>query len=415
MPQDAREVTMAYWEQSALGDLPSTWDSDGDVVEFLAIDPNWGGIKLGTIDDRNMRRRAWATRQKLPGLPEPTFTMGMYASGSGVTTSNASAAATFALAEMLRNAWCGLHLGYANAIVTPSTTVPEITASQGTNHPAGSFIFSMDSGGIGQFACVASVASDVLTLRTTLDSAAATVGAAIACFPNTRALANRAHASHITHAIHFRGEDTDDNYEVMGVKFNVTGLENTEAGGDASFTFEAMGYDFNDASLSKFNLTGTPQGPAPPIVGHQGTAVRIANVGTASMSDVGAYTFTFTPGIVNNKVPGVMTNGMLGYHGGGYDDTMLEIVVPYDDAWITDFRNQQRKHIMIQVGYQRGDAWGLYLPNAEIAENPERGVSADETAITLRFRALEFPGTTHTEGTDNYELERAKFAVLLAS
>lgn len=415
MPQDAREVTMAYWEQSSLSGLPSTWDTDGNVVEFLAIDPNWSGVKTGVIDNRNMRRRAYATYPALIALPEPTFTMGMYASGSGATTANSSAASTFALAEMLRNAWCGQHLGYASAVVTPSASAPDITVGQGANHPAGAAIFGMDSSSVGQFAIVDNVSTDVLNLRTETDNAIATVGAAIACFPNTRGLGDRTHSSHVTHAIHFRGEDTDDNYEVLGVKFNVTGLENSEAGGDASFTFEAIAYDHNDATLSKFNLTGTPQGPAPPIVGHQGTAVRIANVGTAALTDVGAYSISFTPGISYQRVPGMATNGMLGHKGGGYDETMLEVVVPFDDAWITDFENRQQKHVMVQVGYQRGDAWGIYLPNADIAENPERGVSADETSMTLKFRANEFAGTTHTEGTNNYELERAKFLFLMAA
>jgi hypothetical protein len=141
----------------------------------------------------------------------------------------------------------------------------------------------------------------------------------------------------------------------------------------------------------------------------------MAAVGTAALVDVGAYSFSFTPGVVNAPVPAVVPGGVAGYHSNGQEDTMIEIVVPYDDAWMALFRAQTHQHIMIQVGSLRGDAWGLYFPNAELAEDPERGVSADETAITLRFRAREFTGTTHTEGTDLYELERARFMVLLAA
>lgn len=416
MPQDAREMTMAYFPQATgLDDLPSTWDTDGTVVEFLAIDPDPAGLMTATVENRNMRRRAGAPHQKIIALPDSSASFGVYASGSGVTTAASSAAATFALAEILRVAWSGLHLGFASAVVTPSATAPDITVGQGTNHPAGAAIFAVDSNGVGQFAIVDSVAADVLTLRTETDAAVAVVGSAISCFPNSRGLFDRSHSSHVTHALMFRGEDTDDNYEAIGVKYNVTGLENAESGGDASFTIEVLAREHNDAVISKFDLTGAPQGPAPPIVGHQGTAIRIANVGTVTLVDVGGYSFSFTPGVANAKVPGVTRTGVLGYKGDMSPDTMLEVVVPYDDAWITDFNNGQHKHVMVQVGYQRGDAYAIYLPNAEIAENPERGVSADETTMTLKFRAREFSSSTFTEGTDNYEMERARYFVLLAA
>jgi hypothetical protein len=416
MPQNANEQTLAYFQETTRGTGPADWDVDAAVVEFLAIGPDPSGMSQTTVDNRNLRRRAYATRQKLLGLrSEAQASFGMYLSGSNVTTAASAQAATFPLVEMLRNAWCGVHRGWASAVVTPDTHTVAITVGQGTNHPAGEAIFAVDADGLGQFAIVASVATDDVTLLTDTDNDVATVGAAITCYPNTRGMTNRGHATHIWHSLYFRGEEAEDNYEARGCKINVTGIENGEAGGDASLSMEVMASTFSAETVTRAALTGTPAGPTPPIVGRAGTAVRIANVGTPTLTDVGAYSFSFTPGVAWQRVPGITTEGLLGFNGTGFDATELEIVVPYDESWLADFRAGTRKHIMIQVGSARGDAWALYFPNAELMDDPKRGVSADETAITLRFRALEYPGTTHTDGTANYEMERSKFRLLLAA
>lgn len=416
MPQNARECTCALFVETTFAEGPTDWDVDAGVREFLAIEPDWSGLRESVVENRNNRRRAYAPHAKLPGLrSEGTVSFALYCAGRNTTVANAAQATTDAQCILLQNAWGGLHRGYASAVVDGSTTAPEVTATEGANYPAGSPVFSVDADGIGQFAIVGSVAGDVLTLRTALDAEAATIGAAIGLYPNTRALTNRDHASHTTLALYFRGEHAEDSAIALGVKLNVAGLENAEAGGDASWTIEGMAADFETETAARAALTGAPEAPTGPIVGRAGTAIRIANVGTAALVDVGAYTFTFTPGVANAPVPGMGTQGRLGYHANGQEDTILTITVPYDAAWITDFRAAQHKHVLVQVGNERGDAWGLYLPNAEIAEDPERGVSADETSMTLTFRAREFVGTTHTEGTDNYEMERARFMYLRAA
>lgn len=416
MPQDGRESTLALFVEATFATGPADWDADAGVREFLAIDVDWSGLRETTVENRNNRRRAFAPHAKLPGLrSDGTFSLGLYLAGRNATVANAAQATTDAQSILLRNAWCGLHLGYASAVVTPSTTAPEVTAAAGANFPAGSPVFAVDTDGVGQFAIVGSVAGDVLTLRTTLDAAAQTIGAAVGLFPNTRALTNRDHASHTTLSIYFRGEHDEDSAIALGCKLNVTGLDNAEAGGDPSWTIEGMAADFETETAARADLTGAPEAPTGPIVGRAGTAVRIANVGTAALVDAGAYTFTFNPGVVNAPVPGMGTQGRLGYHANGQEDTILTVTVPYDNSWITDFRNGQHKHVMVQVGTERGDAWAIYLPNAEIAEDPQRGISADETSITITFRAREFVGTTHTEGSDNYEMERARFMYIRAA
>jgi hypothetical protein len=415
MPQTARECTCALFQETTFGEGPTNWDADAAVREFLPIDPDWSELREGVVENRNARRRAFAPYPKLPALRNGTFKFGIYAAGRATTVAAGVQSTTDAHSIMLRNAWGGLRLGYATGVVDDSTTAPEVTAAAGANYPAGSAFFAVDAAGSGQFALVGSVAGDVLTLRTALDNAPASIGAAVALFPHTRALTNRAHASHTTLSLYFRGEHTEDSAIGLGCKLNVTGLENTQAGGDASWAIEGMARDFQTETADRAALTGVPEGPTGPIVGRAGTAVRIANVGTAALVDVGAYTFAFTPGIANAPVPGMGEQGRLGYHSPGTEDTTLTVTVPYDAAWIEDFRAGQHKHVMVQVGDQPGDAYAIYLPNAEIAEDPKRGADADETSMTLVFRAREFAGATHTEGTDNYEMERARFQVWRAA
>lgn len=417
MPQNDQEVTLAYFQQATLAEIPATWDSDGTVVEFLALEPTRDGLGEGVVPNMNSRRRALDTLTHLPALRSGTgWGWKIYASGSQVTTANDAAAATFALADLLRNALAGRHLGFASAVVTPSTTAPDITVGQGANHPAGAAIFGVNTAAAaGEFLVVDSVAVDVLTLRTTATNAVDTVGAVIALFPHTRALPDRNHANNVTHAFLQRGEGTDDDYEILGGKLNVTGMESTEPGADARFVFEGMHTDFNSDGVTHFDLTGTPQGPAGPIVGRSGTAIRIANLGTPALTTLNAHSFTFSPGIVNIQVPGITSNGVLGYAYTPGDDTMLEIVVDYDENFITDFEAQQFKHVMIQVGDQRGDAWAIYFPRCLLMEDPGRLGTSDQTTMTLKLRAHEFQGATHTEGTDNFELENARFLILLCA
>lgn len=416
MPQNDVERTVAHYRQTSLTDLPAggNWDTDATVVEFLAIEVTVDGLGEGTVPNLHHRRRALATPTHLPALRSGSgWGFKLYLSGSQVTTANDSAAATFILPEMLENAWGGLHLGFASLVVAASTTVPEITVGQGVNHPAGAFIFGIDANGVGEFLAVDSVTGDVLTLRTTAANPVASVGAVIANFPHTRALPDGTHPSNTTHAFYVRGEDAGDNYEILGGKLNATGIESNGPGEDAKFIFEGMHTNFNSHAVTRRALTGTPQGPAGPVVGRSGTAIRVAPLGTPAMSVLNAHTFTFASGITATQVPGVGgQQGVLRYAYTPGDETIVEVVVDYDKQQIADFEAQQYFHVMIQVGDVQSDAWGIYLARCILLDDPGRVGTSDQTTMTLRFQAQEFEGTTHTEGTTNFELERARFSVL---
>ena len=416
MPFDAKERTVAMYEQASLDDVPADWDADADVREFLCIEPDVEGVGRAVNPNQNYVRRAYATRPSLLALRNGTFKFGVYLTGNGATTANAAQAATFALAELLRNAWGGMERGYAAAAATPSTTAPIVTATQGANFADGQWIFGVHAAtGRGQFALINEVSTDTLNLRTTLDAVADTCGAVIQCFPNTRALTQRQHAEAVTHAFFVRGEGSDDNFELIGCKLTLSALDALEAGQEPICRFDGMCTDFRKEGVTQPDLDGTPDGPAPITVGTgANSTVRMANLGTAAIADIEAFGVALTPGITQNPVPGWGLEGRLGYHGGGNNETVLEVTVPYDESWIADFENRQEKHVLVQIGHQRGTAVGIYLPRCVIDEDPRRGSTAEETSMVLKLRALEYNGATSLTG-DDLERWAAKVQILLAA
>ena len=416
MPFDANERTVAMWQQTSLESLPADWDADPNVRVFLCTEPNVEGVGRGINPNNNYKRRAFATRPSLRALRNGEFSMGVYLSGLGAVTGSNAQAATFALPELMRNAWGGLLRGYAAGVDTPSTSAPVVTAGHEANLGPGQWVFGVNSAtGRGQFCLIDDIAAQALNLRTHATADIDVAGAVIINYLHTRALTQRHHAGHITHALYVRGEGDDDNFILIGCKLTLSSLDNMEAGQEPVCQFSGMCTDFRKESVTRAALSATPEGPAPITVGTgANTSVRWANVGTPDLTDMEAYAAALTPGVTQNPVSGFGREGRLGYHAGGYDDTVLEVTVPYDEAHIADFEAGTEKHVLVQLGDQQGAAAGLYLPRCVIDEDPRRGNTAEETSMLLKFKALEYEGATALTG-DAYELWRSKVQLLLSA
>lgn len=397
--------TVAYFEETEFGAAPADWDASG--IPFLCIDPDTSDVQQAVNDNQNYVQRPFATRESIHALRNSEFTFGIYATGTGVTTADAAQAATFYLTDFLRVAWGGRTLTYAEAVATPDPVAPTVTAAAGANYTEGQVVMVTLLDGTRRFNVIDDVTGDVLTFRWAEGQNITGIGATALSFIDGPIVTNRQNAGNVTHGLILTGDLSDDTCQLGGCSYSVT-VEGLSSGEEAIFRFAGMCATFDNDGVTQPTLATAPVGVSPATVGSgQSTRVLIGDVDGA-MTDVGAYSVEVTPGIVKQPVQGVGgLEGRHGYQAGGWNDTRVEITVPYAESWLTDFENAQHKQIMIQVGDARGGSFAFFFPNAEIYVDPRRGESQDETAVTLTFRPREYEGATATTGSD-LELWRSK-------
>jgi hypothetical protein len=201
------------------------------------------------------------------------------------------------------------------------------------------------------------------------------------------------------------------------VKLNATAVEGLAPNEAPMISFEGMCLTFpNPTTLTSPDVDVDPEGEAPlaTAVGTS-TSVRIGTLAGA-LSAVEVQSFAFTPGVASQPVGGLTSHGRLGYTlaQGSADAMMLELVVPYSSTWFDDFDADTRKHVLLQIGDQAGEAFGIYFPHMQIAADPRRGVSDDLATIQLSLRPLEDEGATSETG-NQLEQYRSKCVLLMAA
>jgi len=109
-------------------------------------------------------------------------------------------------------------------------------------------------------------------------------------------------------------------------------------------------------------------------------------------------------------------NGYEGVHGhvDNLGETGMEVMVPFDDDYATQYRAQTEKHALIQVGTSVG-AWGVYLPQIEYSQEPARSDEGGLSSATLAFRARENQDSPGGLTGDNLEKFRSPFHILIVA
>lgn len=409
--------TVILQEETTFGTAPAGWNDGSGGLAFLCIEPNVESVGQTAIENQNYRQRSLATREMVHGLRNCTMSFGVYAHGRGGSAVLEAASATTDYQDnLMENAWGGSLLGlHANLEAGSTTTVLNVAAGQGASLLAGSALFICDAGDSnrGRFVVVGSRSTDALTLKIAAPAAAIaaadTGGAVITSYFDTDALKNQNDAGYITHCFFVRGELADDNQEVRGCKLNLTAIEGLTPGEAPILRFEALCATHDNEGLTAPTGYTDPEGDAP-IVTATGsdTFVSIVAYGTPTMVDVECQGFTITPGVISQPVPclgGV--EGRSGYTMTGFDATMIEVVLDYDDAWAIGWEAGTTYHVLVQVGSTAGTAIGWYAPRCEIMEDPKRTVSTDMASVTIKFRCLEDSSTTVATG-NQLELYRSK-------
>lgn len=413
------ERTVVLFEETTFGSPPADWAASGTA--FLCIEPNTEAVQQGSIENGNYRQRAFATREKVPSLRNGTCSFGVYANGRGGTSVGEGSTATSDYqSSLMQNAWGGEWLGlHANIEAGSTATVVNVGAGQGASLLGGSALFMCDTSdnSRGRFVVVLSRSTDALTLKVAVPfgspAATDTGGAVIAHFLNTDALIRQTDADYLTHSLLFFGDLSDDCTQVSGVKLNLTSIEGIAPGEAPVLRFEGLCATHDNEGVTQPTGFDDPDGESPVVTATgSDTYVSIAAYGTEELVDIEAQSVTITPGVSSQPVPCVGgVEGRSGYTATGFDETMVEVVVDFDDSWMTAWESRTQYHLMVQVGSTAGSAIAWYFPRLELAEDPQRTVSTDMATTTLKFRALEDNASTTVTG-NQLEMFRSKILYL---
>lgn len=407
------------------------WNSISNGGEIYVFDVDLSGVKTAMADNKNMKVRPAATFAKYRTLKNCQVPFKMYAfpTGSGNNADVGNPAALLAAQdEIFINAFGGQTRAYAAGLTGGGTvTAPEIDEGDMDSTPDYGWVFHYDdSAGLGRPVAYSTVtdggggSDDTLNLLTGFETLALhdddVLYACVTYEPQWDIMGDYGNAAHYTHAEFYDMEDAEDLYEIRGVKYNIGQITIT-AGEPIEFECVAMAATFTETEdLSAVSL-GTPEG-SPGKVAGQGVATNchIADVGGNIYDDTTQFwdTITITIGVEYEARMGPNAqNGVHGFHPSvsSYDSTTVEITVPYDNAWLTDYRNGQNKHMLIQIGDLPADSRFFYFANLSWDDEPERTDVGGRSAMILRFRAQEtttaLPGNSDAE--DNRV--RAKFVI----
>jgi len=402
MASAGNEHVIRHFEESAFAAGPGDWAASG--VPFLCVEPNFEGLRQASLENGNIRKRAFDPHPTVPGLRNGSASFGLYWHGRGVAdvAAEGANATSFIAPDFVRNAWGGRRLGRCSGVATGTTALISMEAGEGAQYRPGDWMFLVDptDSDRGRFVRVGSVSVDDITPEFAApvdlpDDGSASSGAVIVGYLHTRALINRAHAEHVTHSFLAVREADDDVVEARGAKLTLSGIESLESGGEPILQFEAQTATHDNEGLTRpaDPATGAIQGDSPLVVGQgSDTFVQLGDLG-GDLAPVEAHAVTITPAVTSAPVGGVGgTEGIHGFHGTGFDGTRIEIVVPQDEAYQQEWEDRTRRHILLQVGTVQGRAVGLYLPNVLLAEDPARTTTDDLATTTLVYEAYEFEG-----------------------
>lgn len=416
MPVNAIQRTVALDREDSFGEGIDDWTSlsaNGSMLYVIGL--NTEGLQQAMLEDENIRRRASDERPMFLGLKsESSFSFEMYQHGDPNPSADAGVqGARLGRDDILLNGLGGEYRSYATEMVGGTTTAPTVTEGDLASQEAFSWGFFYDaSAGTGAFRFIAAIVEgsgspDTLTLAPGhplpfTPAAEDPVYAVVSHYPDWDVLEDHANGSHISNTMMLYGRHAEDTFEPRGVAFSVS-LGPIESGTATKWAVSARCATFtNVEDVAQPALTGAPSGQHGPVVGSgQTTICLIGNTGFNLATQQFQGQITVNLGI--ERDPDMGPNGLEGVHGFGiseasYASTSVELTVPFDASWFTDFRANTRKHMLIQVGDQPALSWFIYFPALSWAAEPKRISNNGRVSLTLSFKALEpFPDYSVTD------------------
>jgi len=378
--------TFASIVETTFADTTVVFDLSG--TQFYAFEPDLSGVSQETFDNLNNRPTAFTEHKKVLGLRSGgTFTWAEYLTASGTTAAAGNPAASTVLSDHLLSALGGRTLNYRSVAVSNVGADVTVTTGEGPNFVNGDMVYINDATTGGEWFRVESRAGDVLTLdrAPSFTVSSNDLLAGIQTFCDWFVATTPSESQHKTLALAVKGVDTEDYWELYGVKPQVE-IDELQQNTAPTLRFNGLVTKFEWETLTAATLGGTNEGEAP-LANSTGCSFKfkIAEVGSG-LADVDAYKVQPRFGITYSGVDG--PNGCEGRHafiGSGFDPG-LDVTLEFDDDWATGFRANTIYHALIQIG-NGDDSVSIYYPYLEVSAEPKRS-GEDNVSVDVTFRAL---------------------------
>jgi hypothetical protein len=343
--------------------------------------------------------------------------------GKPTHAAEGAAATAFPLSNMLAAAVGHQDLGYGVGIADAGATPNEIEVDSDPGFVLGDFVYAYDtSAGVGQFYRVTAIAAGppvVLTLDRDLHFTPDAGGAdrlysVIDVYLHQASATQHDHANHKTLQFQVQGEGDEEVWILKGVKPTVT-IENLEAGVPTQVSFAHLVTSYDHETATKAVFSGTESGEAGAVPAIADTSLFLmATKGSPLVSVDQRSAITVNPGVGYDRVMGV--NGYEGVHGhvGNVEAPMLEVMVPFDNSYASEFSALTEKHALIQIGTGT-EAWGVYYPQLSYDSYPVRNDEGGLSGSTLSFFARENQDSPGGLTGDNLEKFRSPFHILIVA
>ena len=411
---------VAFFIETTFAVPPADWSASG--VNIKVIEPDVTGLDIAMIENENIIPRRFAKLEMIEGLKSAsTFSTAIYFTAAGATAAEASQAVATPESDVIRSALGGRRLGWSiGAQGTGAVGAPDLDADPGFT--PGDWVFWYDaSAGTGTYHRIESVGAGpgfAATLLNDLpalpDDANDVAHAVIMHYPDERPMNDANHANNTTLSWFVQGEDAEDRQEMSGCK-PVISVDGITAGTPVKLTLEHAVTTWPETMPAKVAIPGDPSGIAPVVPGTgQATTVLMGDLG-GPLSPVDCRGTIDIE--LNYSWSGVEGNcGTEGVKGYTADEVSagLTLRLRFDDDYLAEFFADQRKHVLIQIGNQPGDSIGIYFPDLEYAESPDRIDEGDQTSSELIFTAHEDPADTTgiADPSDELALRRAPVVLL---
>jgi hypothetical protein len=366
----------------------TTVDFDATGTQFYAFEPDIAGVSQETFENLNNRPTAFNEHQLVRGLRSgSTCTWAEYLTGSGTTATAGNPATATVLSDHLLASLGGRSLNYRTVAVSAVANVVTVSGGEGANFTVGDMVYINDATAGGDWFRVEAIATDDLTLDRTPAFAISSndLLAGIQTYCDWYVATTPSEAQHKTLALAIKGVDTEDYWELYGVKPQVE-IDELQQNTAPTLRFNGLVTKFEWETLTAAALSGTDEGEAP-LANSTGCSFKfkIAQVGT-DLADVDAYKIQPRFGITYSGVDG--PNGCEGRHafiGSGFDPG-LDVTLEFDDDYATGFRAKTLYHALITIG-NGDDSVSIYYPYMEISAEPKRS-GEDNVSVDVTFRAL---------------------------
>lgn len=411
-----------YVETAFVTGGPASWSANGTYT--YVIEPDVSQVMQSQVANENNRLRPFATHQDILTLKNSEYSHGKYAHGSPANAAEAAAAVTFDLSTLVKAALGGMDLGWGIGVASDGNeATDEIQIDSDPGYAVGDYIFAYDtSASSGQFYRILAIdAGPPVTLTLDRDlhfdpdnGGADRIYAVIDCYIHQAAVTQHDHADHKTLQWLVQGEGTEDVYVLKGCKPSLE-IEAITAGEPTRFNFNVLVTTFDMESASKVTFSGNPSGEAGSVPGQaDDTLVLMSDAGGAMASVTARGSITPGVGVAYDRVMG--PNGYEGVHGHvcTLDAPTLEVIVPHDNAYNTEFRAQTEKQCLVQVGTGVG-AWGLHYPQLSYASEPIRSDEGGLTSSQLSYKARENQASPGGLTGDNLQKWRSPIHILFVA